>query len=87
MSFEEFAAKYPHITRDEIATIAGCSIDLVNRWFMRGRTGRGPTREHMDRLSLADWLWSATDNEPEYVRYIRSVKIKMDDRDDRAALS
>lgn len=80
MSFEDFAAKYPYITREEIATIAGCSIDLVNRWFMRGKTGRPPTQEHMDRLSIADWLWSCTEQEPEYVRYIRSVKVKMEER-------
>jgi hypothetical protein len=80
MTFAEFRQKYPHLTKLEAKAIAGCSMDLINRWWMTGATRSEPSPVYMERFILADWLWSAADDEPESIRRLRAIKVAMDDR-------
>lgn len=80
MNFAEFRAKYPHLTKQEAKAIAGCSMELINRWWMTGATRSEPSPVYMERFIVADWLWSATDHEPESIRNLRAIKAAMDER-------
>lgn len=56
MELEEFLRHYPDMTRQELADVADCTIDVVDHWFMRGASHRDPTKYHKLRFSLYHWI-------------------------------
>jgi hypothetical protein len=80
MTFSDFRKKYPHLTKQEAKAIAGCSMELINRWWMTGATRSEPSPVYMERFIVADWLWSAAAHEPESIQRLRAIKAAMDDR-------
>jgi len=74
MEFEEFRAKYPVLTREQIARVAGCSVALVDRWIMTGKTRKKPSDDHKIRFDIAHWFWTKESEEPSFFEELRRVK-------------
>jgi len=74
MEFEEFRALYPTLTREQIARVAGCSVALVDRWIMTGRTRKKPSEDHKVRFEIAHWFWQKESEEPSFFEELRRVK-------------
>lgn len=74
LSFEEFVELYPFLTREQIAKVAGCSIALVDRWFMVGKTRKKPSDEHKARFEIAHWFWSKNASEPTFFQMLRQIR-------------
>ena len=66
MELEDFRSFYPELNRDQIARVAGCSIALVDRWIMTGRTRKEPSPDHKTRFAVAHWFWTNSANEPSF---------------------
>lgn len=73
MEFEEFTQKYPALSRQQIATVAGCGTALVDRWFMQGATRKQPSEDHKIRFDIADWIWQQENLEPEFIKKLRRM--------------
>lgn len=73
MEFEEFRQKYPSLTRQQIATVAGCSVATVDRWYMDAATKQQPKTDHKLRFDIADWLWTRESLEPKFFTELREI--------------
>jgi hypothetical protein len=70
MSPADFQRIYPSLSRQQIAGIAGCSLQTVNNWFATSdRAHRDPTEHHLLRLGLYHWFKIA----PEELRDVLSI--------------
>lgn len=81
MLLQDFIEAHPQITRRQLARIAGCSVDTVNRWFMVGATAVTPTEQHLQRLAIAHWLWTQEATEPDFFKQLRQIRAEMDSAD------
>jgi hypothetical protein len=63
MSLSEFHQLYPGLSREQIARIAGCSVQTVHNWFaIADGVHRKPTDHHLLRLGLYHWILNAPDS-------------------------
>jgi hypothetical protein len=70
MSLSDFQEWYPDITREQMARIAGCSMQTVNNWFATAQNAhRDPTDHHLLRLGLYHWILNA----PESIRDVMAI--------------
>lgn len=70
MSLSDFQEWYPDLSRDQIARIAGCSVQTVHNWFASSEAWhREPTDHHLLRLGLYHWLINA----PESIRDVMAI--------------
>ncbi len=74
MEFEEFTVLYPSLSREQVARVAGCSVALVNRWAMKGETGRDPGEDHKTRFDIAHWFWQNLVDEPAFFDELRRIR-------------
>lgn len=78
MDLKDFTKLYPNLSRDQIAKVAGCSIDTVNHWFCGDRS---PTAAHKLRMAIAHWVWTQEDAEPTLFQELRQIRTKAKDLD------
>ncbi|MGG6295264.1 hypothetical protein ACQ4M4_12815 [Leptolyngbya sp. AN02str] len=59
MELADFQQHYS-LSREQLARVAHCSLDTVNRWFMKPTNSRhrSPTPEHKLRFAIAHYVWS-----------------------------
>lgn len=84
MDLREFRQKYK-LSNSQLAEIAGCGKDLVDRWFVQSDSRKEPSPEHIARLELAEWLWESAEKEPELIRKLRAMKASIDDKKAKSA--
>ena len=53
LSPEQFMQLHPGFSREQIARIAGCSINTAKRWFYKTENRIEPTQLHRLRLGMA----------------------------------
>lgn len=73
MELEEFLTRYPDTSRQELADIADCSIDVVDHWFMEGASHRDPTKYHKLRFALYHWIATDGQSQPEVLNQLRDL--------------
>lgn len=57
MSPQEFISHW-HVTQEQLAKIADCSLSEVKRWFTQGKTYKQPPKHCKMRLAVVHRLWS-----------------------------
>jgi hypothetical protein len=65
----DFEAKWD-VTRMQMATLCGCSLGNVKRWFRNDQEYTAPNRYHLRYLALADLFLSQFDTLPPELQQI-----------------
>ena len=74
MELEDFLRHYPDTSRQELADIADCSIDVVDHWLMEAPNQRSPTKYHKLRFALYRWLDTQGEYKPEILEQLRQLQ-------------
>jgi hypothetical protein len=69
MNPRDFEAKWD-VTRMQMATLCGCSLGNVKRWFRNDLEYTAPNRYHLRYLALADLFLSQFDTLPPELQQI-----------------
>lgn len=74
VELQDFLAKYPETTHNDLARICNCSLDTIKHWFVEGSSRRQPKPEHKLRLAIAHYIWSLDLVEPDDFDALRQLR-------------